>query len=109
MNYQTRHLEALTEIPRGTRLVLVGERFEASEVDANHYLTRQMAKDAPPPAPPAEKRQPEADAARRPGRPSNAELAARAAKPAEPVKPVEPLVQTTANSGPIVATETKTD
>jgi len=91
MEYKTRHLIALQEIPHGRRLVAIGERFKAVDIDANFYLTRNMAAEVPyvpetetitqpptaPDAPPAPRR----------GRPTNAARAAAAAAAAAADKP----------------------
>lgn len=43
MHYLTRHLEALTDISVKDRLVRSGERFEASEIDADYYIAKKKA------------------------------------------------------------------
>jgi hypothetical protein len=61
--YQTRHLEALKPIPHGDRSLAAGDKFTASDVDADYYIQHGKAKDvakasaasaasAPPPPPP---------------------------------------------------------
>jgi hypothetical protein len=66
--YQTRHLEATREISHGDKFIRAGETFHASEVDAEHYLSRGHAKvvtaPAPPPAAPRAHRGREDDAHR---------------------------------------------
>lgn len=45
MIYQTRHLEALTEIPLGHAYHAKGDRFHATEIDANYLVRARKAKD----------------------------------------------------------------
>lgn len=59
MHYLTRHLEALRDLTHGDAHVQNGQRFHATEVDAEYYLGRGQAKEVPaaaaaPSAPPAE-------------------------------------------------------
>ena len=51
MLYLTRHLEALRDIVHGSDLVPAGQRLHTTEIDANYYVGRKMAKDVPADAP----------------------------------------------------------
>lgn len=62
MHYQTRHMEALVDLPHGDRSLLPGDTFFATEIDRGYYLKHGKAKDveenptvevAPPAAAPA--------------------------------------------------------
>lgn len=44
MQYQTRHLEALTDIPMGDNYYTKGERFPASPTDCEYLVARQKAR-----------------------------------------------------------------
>jgi len=44
--YQTRHLEATREIQHGDKFLKPGDTFQASEVDAEHYIRKGHAKEA---------------------------------------------------------------
>jgi hypothetical protein len=44
-HYQTRHMEALDEFPHGDQLVRKGDRFPATEIDAEYLVRRRKAKD----------------------------------------------------------------
>jgi hypothetical protein len=52
-HYQTRHLEALAEFNHGDQLVRRGDRFHATDIDADHYIGAKRAVEVPaaPPAP----------------------------------------------------------
>lgn len=45
MIYQTRHLEALGDIPLGQAYHVKGDRFHATEIDANYLVRARKAKD----------------------------------------------------------------
>jgi hypothetical protein len=46
MNYLTRRLRALKDIPHGSLNVKAGGEFECTPVDAEYYLTRRLAAEA---------------------------------------------------------------
>lgn len=106
--YQTRHLEALTDVPMGNAYHAKGARFHATQVDADYLVRHGKAKNVddestPTPVAPAfskppQQLPPDTSVRRSPGRPSNAELAARREAAAEhkPSPPAaDPLVMTT--------------
>jgi hypothetical protein len=47
MNYQTRHLEALVEIPMGDVFYAPGARFWATPVDADYLVAKRKATELP--------------------------------------------------------------
>lgn len=84
MNYKTRHLEATAEISHGNRFLKPGDRFNASEVDAEHYVQANKAKVIASPVTPAPAPAPVA-----PMRGRGRQPAVKAAEaPAEPPAPV---------------------
>lgn len=53
MHYRTRHLVALREFAHGDSLVREGDPLVVTPTDAEHYLTRKMAREVAAPAPAA--------------------------------------------------------
>lgn len=58
MHYQTRHMEALVQMPHGDRTLYPGDTFFVTPIDREYYLKHKRAKDveetaaaAPEPAP----------------------------------------------------------
>jgi hypothetical protein len=105
MQYRTRHLEALTDFPHGQRSLSTGEKFEASEIDAEYYERHKKAKilpdDSEAAAPAPSPTQPPPRPA--PAAPEPAPMSRRAAPRSAPASVAPPGVMTLAEVNPDAA------